>query len=400
MDKKILGFPKNIFFLSLVSLFTDISSEMIYPLLPVFLTTVLGAPVSFVGVVEGIAESTASLLKLVCGWLSDIFNKRKIFVSSGYAVSSLIRPMVAFALQPWHVLFIRFADRFGKGVRTAARDAMIADTCDPAEKGKAFGFNRAMDHAGALIGPLIATALLAWFVTDMRTVFAMAFIPAILALATVLFLVREKKAAVCQSAPLKLGFNGFDANFKKYIAVVLIFTLGNSSDAFLILRAKDAGIPIALLPVLWAALHAVKMLSSTPGGMLSDRIGRKKVIAAGWIVYGIVYAGFALARAPLHIWILFAAYGFFFGLTESAEKAFVSELIKPELRGTGYGMFNFAIGIGALPASVIMGFMWHKLGIMPAFLFGSAMALLSALLLTILVTEDCTPAGPAPSFRI
>ncbi|MCX5781306.1 MAG: MFS transporter [Elusimicrobia bacterium] len=389
MEKKILGFSKNIFFLSLVSLFTDISSEMIYPLLPIFLTAVLGAPVSFVGVVEGIAESTASLLKLVFGWLSDKTNKRKIFVTSGYALSSIIRPMVAFAIQPWHVLFVRFADRFGKGVRTSARDALIADTCEPAEKGKAFGFNRAMDHAGALIGPLIATALLAFVVKDMRVVFALAFIPAICALAIVIFLVKEKKPQfACQNEPIKLNFNIFDSNFRKYILVVFVFTLGNSSDAFLILRAKDAGVSIVLLPVLWAVLHAVKMFSSIPGGIISDKIGRKKVIVSGWIIYGIVYAGFALANNPIQIWILFAAYGFFFGLTESSEKAFVAELVKPEIRGTGYGMFNFAIGIGALPASIIMGFLWYKLGVVPAFLFGAGTALISALLLTGLVREN------------
>ena len=394
MEKKILGFSKNIFFLSLVSLFTDISSEMIYPLLPVFLTMVLGAPVSFVGVVEGIAESTASLLKLVFGWLSDKMNKRKVFVSSGYALSSIVRPLVAFAMFPWHVLLVRFADRFGKGVRTSARDALIADTCEPGEKGKAFGFNRAMDHAGALIGPLVATALLAYFVKDMRSVFAWAFIPALLALATVLFLVKEKPPApACPAEPFKLSFNIFDSNFKKYIFVVFIFTLGNSSDAFLILRAKDAGFSIMLLPVLWAALHAVKMLSSTPGGMISDKIGRKKVIVAGWVIYGIVYVGFALAHSPVHIWILFAIYGFFFGLTESAEKAFVAEMVKPELRGTGYGMFNFAIGIGALPASIIMGFLWYKLGVVPAFLFGSSVALISALLLTGMVKENYNPSS-------
>ncbi|OGS26942.1 MAG: MFS transporter [Elusimicrobia bacterium RIFOXYB2_FULL_48_7] len=394
-EKKIFGFPKNIFYMGLVSFFTDMSSEMIYPLLPVFLTGVLKAPMSFVGLVEGVAESTASIMKLVAGWLSDKFNKRKVFVSSGYTLSSVIRPMVAFAAYPWHVLFVRFADRMGKGIRTAPRDALIADTCDPQEKGKAFGFHRAMDHAGAIAGPAIAAVLLAYSF-GYRQVFALAFIPAVIAVFIVIFLVKDKNPddfGTCAPPPgsqgtrVKLGFNIFDKNFKKYLAIVLLFTLGNSSDAFLLLRAKDEGIAVAVLPMLWILLHVVKMLSSTPGGALSDKIGRKKVIAAGWVIYFLVYLGFALAKAPAHIWVLFAVYGFFFGLTESAEKAFVADLVKSEARGSAYGTYNFAIGIGALPASLLMGVLWQKFGVVTAFSFGAAMALVSALLLTVFVKE-------------
>jgi MFS family permease len=387
-EKKILGFPKNIFYMGLVSFFTDVSSEMIYPLLPVFLTTVLKAPVAFVGLVEGVAESTASILKLVSGWLSDRLNKRKAFVSLGYTLSSVARPLVAFAVHPWHVLLVRFADRVGKGIRTAPRDALIADTCDPAEKGKAFGFNRAMDHAGAIVGPAIATLLLAYAFKDYRTVFALAFLPAIVAVALVLFFVKEKKAENPDGRePLRLRLNIFDKNFKAFLLTIVVFTLGNSSDAFLLLRAKDAGIAVAALPLLWILLHVVKMLSSTPGGMLSDAVGRKKVIASGWIVYFLVYMGFAFARLPAHIWFLFAAYGFFFGLTESAEKAFVADLVGSDLRGSAYGVYNFAIGISALPSSVIMGVLWQKFGAALAFSFGAAVALVSALLLILFVKE-------------
>ncbi|MFA5857737.1 MAG: MFS transporter [Elusimicrobiota bacterium] len=382
-EKKIFGFPKNIFFIGLVSFFTDVSSEMIYPLLPVFLTTVLKAPLSFVGLVEGVAESTASILKLITGWVSDKLNKRKVFVSFGYGISSVIRPMVAFAIYPWHVLFVRFADRVGKGIRTAPRDALIADTCDPEEKGKAFGFHRAMDHAGAIVGPAIAALLLAYVIKDYRTIFVLSFIPAIAAVFVVIFLVKEKNAdsTVCAKEPLKLQLNIFDKNFKTYLFVVFVFTLGNSSDAFLILRAKDMGIDTAALPLLWILLHIVKMLSSTPGGMISDKIGRKKVVTAGWIIYFLVYLGFAFAKTPLHIWLLFAVYGFFFGLTESTEKAFVADLVKKEVRGSAYGVYNFAIGIGALPSSLLMGLLWQKYGVVVAFSFGAGMALLSAFLL-------------------
>lgn len=388
-EKKIFGFSRNIFFIGLVSFFTDVSSEMIYPLLPVFLTTVLRAPLSFVGLVEGVAESTASILKLVTGWVSDRFNKRKAFVTAGYTISSVCRPLIAFAAYPWHVLVVRFADRVGKGIRTAPRDALLADTCDPAEKGKAFGFHRAMDHAGAIVGPAIATLLLIYLAADYRTIFALAFIPAIAAVLIVIFLVREKAAdAPCPRERLTFRPGMFDRNFKAYVGVVFLFTLGNSSDAFLILRARDAGIATAALPVLWIALHVVKMLSSTPGGMLSDRIGRKKVIVAGWIIYALVYMGFAFARAPVHIWLLFAVYGFFFGLTESAEKAFVADVVKPEVRGSAYGAYHFAIGIGALPASVLMGVLWQKCGVVVAFSFGAAVALIAMCLLCLFVREE------------
>jgi len=386
--QKLFGFSKNAFYLGLVSFFTDMSSEMIYPLLPVFMTTVLKAPLSFIGLVEGIAESTASILKLVTGWISDKFRKRKAFVSFGYTLSSVVRPMVAFAVYPWHILLIRFTDRIGKGIRTAPRDAMIADTCSPGEKGKAFGFNRAMDHAGAIVGPAIASLLLLYAFKDYRIVFTMAFIPAIVAVLIVIFLVKENKTKQLPvQAPVKLRLGVFNKNFKAYLFVVFIFTLGNSSDAFLILRAKDVGIATAALPVLWILLHIVKMLSSTPGGMISDKIGRKTVIISGWIIYFLVYLGFAFAKTPLHIWLLFAAYGFFFGLTESAEKAFVADLVKQDVRGSAYGTYSFAIGVGALPASLLMGLIWQKFGVIIAFSSGAIMALISSVLLLILVKE-------------
>lgn len=386
-EKKVFGFSKNIFNLGLVSFFTDISSEMIYPLMPIFLTSVLKAPLAFVGVVEGIAESTASILKLVFGWYSDKLGKRKLFVSIGYTISSLIRPMIAFAVYPWHVLAVRFADRVGKGIRTAPRDALIADTCDPEEKGKAFGFNRAMDHAGAVIGPLVASFLLLIFINNYRFVFALSFIPALAAVFIILFLVKEKKAEIAcvgtgrDLSSQKLSLKLFDKNFKFYLFVILIFTLGNSSDAFLILRAKEIGVPIAFIPMLWVLLHIVKMASSTPGGALSDKFGRKKIIVAGWIIYFLVYLGFAFAKNTAQIWILFPIYGFFFGLTESAEKAFVADLVKSEVRGSAYGVYNFAIGIGALPASVIMGVLWQRFGVVTAFSFGAILAVISAFLL-------------------
>ncbi|MFH1452734.1 MAG: MFS transporter [Armatimonadota bacterium] len=385
-EKKIFGFSKNIFNLGLISFFTDFSSEMIYPLLPVFLTSVLHASFAFVGVVEGIAQSTASILKLVFGWLSDKTNKRKVFVATGYTISSIIRPMVAFAVAPWQVLFIRFADRVGKGIRNAPRDALIADTCEPDKKGKAFGFNRAMDHAGAVIGPLAAYLLLLYFTNNYRLVFALSFIPALIAVFIVLFLIKEKKKDnICKNEPVKLNFKIFDKNFKTFLIVIFIFTLGNSSDAFLILRAKDLGIPVVFLPVLWMLLHIVKAVGAGPGGALSDKLGRKKIIIAGWIVYFLAYLGFAFAGNSYHIWLLFAVYGFFFALTEAAEKAYVADLVDDNIRGSAYGAYNFIIGIGALPASLIMGILWQKFGVVSAFSFGAVLAVISAFLLAFTV---------------
>ncbi|MDW7682114.1 MAG: MFS transporter, partial [bacterium] len=344
-NSKKLG--RNVIVLGFVSLCNDASSEMIYPLLPMFLTVTLGASAEMLGVIEGIAESTAAVLKLFSGWLSDKFKKRKIFIGSGYSLSAITRPLMAIATASWHVLFIRFGDRVGKGVRTAPRDAMIADSIDPAILGKAFGFHRAMDHIGAIIGPLLAMAVLALTANNYRTVFWIAAIPAFVGVAILFLRAKEIKMSSLAQAP-SLRLRGFDGNFYFYLITIILFTLGNSSDAFLLLRAKDLGVPATFIPLLWLVLHVVKMGSAMPGGSLSDKIGRKKIIILGWVIYALVYIGFARASTSWHAWALFAVYGLFFGLTEGTEKAFVADLVKAEQRGTAYGIFNFAIGIGAL----------------------------------------------------
>ncbi len=382
-EKKYFGLDRNIFSLGWVSFFTDASSEMIYPLLPVFLTAVLGVGTTFVGVIEGIAEATASFLKLFSGWLSDRVGKRKFLVLCGYTLSSFIRPFVAAATAGWHVLLVRFMDRVGKGIRTSPRDALIADSTLEGEQGKAFGFQRAMDHAGAVIGPLIAFFLLTFITQEYRMVFWLAFIPGVFALLILIRGVSERKPNPPASAApkIQLSLRPFDRRFRFFLLVIVLFSLGNSSDAFLILKAKDAGVPVSLLPILWMVLHISKSLSATPGGILSDRLGRKGVLISGWFLYCGVYLAFARADTPETIWVLFAIYGLFYGLTEGGERALVAELVPSQLRGTAYGLYNFSIGISTLPASVFMGLLWENFGSKAAFSFGAILALLAAFLL-------------------
>jgi MFS family permease len=378
------GITGNILILGLVSFLTDFSSEMIYPLLPVFLTAVLGAGPAVLGVIEGVAESTASLLKLVSGIMSDRMSDRKRLVLSGYGISSFARPLIAAATGPLAVLVIRFADRVGKGIRTSPRDALIADSVDPSIRGKAYGFHRSMDHAGAIAGPLVASALLAFLVSNMRTVFWLAAIPGILAVVLVAFKVKEveRKRGPSNGTFLGLFPRG---RLRGYILILFIFTLGNSSDAFLLLRAGRLGVSPVVIPLLWAYFHVVKMFSTMPFGALSDRIGRRKIIMAGWGVYALTYVGFGYATNEIHVWLLFTLYGLFYGLTEGTEKAFLVDIANPEERGSAFGWYNFAIGIGALPASLLFGLIWQEIGPKAAFGFGAGLATLAALLLLLFI---------------
>ena len=352
------------------------------------------------GSIEGAAESVSSLLKLFAGHFSDRFGKRKIFVVSGYVLSSFARPLLAFATS-WHqVLAIRLSDRVGKGVRTAPRDAMIADTVAIEERGLAFGFHRAMDHTGAVVGPLIGYLLVLLFAADRNAltardftrIFLLASIPALAAVLVVSFFVREshKPKRAPDSAPdtnrtgplpMRLSLRGFDGNFKCFLVIIALFTLSNSSDFFLLLRARDAGVSVLSIPLLWAALHGSKVLSSIFGGDLSDRLGRKRLIVSGWILYAAVYAGFAFVSNPVSAWILFLIYGIYFGLAEGAEKALVADLVRPEQRGTAYGLYNLAFGITVLPASLLMGVLWDWRGAKTAFLVSGILGATAAVFL-------------------
>jgi MFS family permease len=370
---------RNVLALSAVSFLTDVSSEMTYPLLPVFLTAVLGASATSIGMIEGAAESVAALLKLVSGWLSDRVPRRKPLVLAGYGIASAIRPLIGLAQSAAQVLAIRVTDRVGKGIRTSPRDALIADSVDPSIRGRAFGFHRAADHAGAVVGPLIAFALLRWSTVDLRHVFLWTAVPGALAVLALLFGVRETARTVPAAKTGGLDFKvPLGRRFWAFLGVLFLFTLGNSTDAFLLLRASKLGVSAALIPILWAMLHVVKSSSSTPGGALSDKIGRKPLLIAGWLIYAAVYLALGQARHQWHAWALFAVYGIYFGLTEGVEKALVADLVPADRRGAAFGWYNLALGLGALPASLIFGALWDKAGPATAFGFGASMALLAA----------------------
>jgi MFS family permease len=380
-DSSSRSLGRNVYALAAVSFFTDVSSEMIYPLLPVFLTTVLGASAGFIGAIEGAAESTAALLKLVSGWWSDRVRRRKPLVVAGYALASAVRPLVAIAQSATQVLLIRVSDRVGKGIRNAPRDALIADSIDPSVRGRAFGVRSAADNAGALLGPLIAFAILSWWHVSLRTVFWLAAIPGVIAVIVAIAGVREVRQRETLGGKAPSLHGGMGARFWAFLVVIFIFTLGNSTDAFLLLRARQLGVPVALAPILWALLNGVKSISNVPGGALSDRIGRRPMLIAGWLVYAIVYFLFARATKVWEAWALFAGYGLFFGLSEGTELALVADVVPADRRGSAYGWYYLAIGIGALPASLVFGVLWDRFGSPVAFSTGAGLALAAAIAL-------------------
>lgn len=390
--KRYKNLTGNVLALSIVSLLNDTSSEIIYPLLPAFLAATLGATPFAIGLIEGFAESVASLLKLFSGYLSDKFDNRKLPVFAGYSLASIVRPVLAFVTSWQQVLFVRIGDRVGKGIRTAPRDALLAASVSEERRGLAFGFNRAFDHLGAVLGPIVAFVFLYFMAENFsspssdeyRLLFLFATVPIILGLFVIIFFVKEKnvKKNIYVRAPkLKFSLKEFDGNFKWFLFVIALFTLSNSTDAFLLLRAEEAGIPILLLPLLWMALNLSKVISSLIFGDLSDKVGRKKLIFVGWILYALVYCGFAFVTNAWQALVLFLIYGVFFGLTEGVEKALVADLVPEEKRGTAYGLYNLAFGITVFPAALLFGFLWQTFNATTAFLVSSGISVIAAFLL-------------------
>lgn len=390
--------PRTVLALAAVSLLTDASSEMIYPLLPLFLSSVLGASATALGAIEGAAESVAALLKLGSGVWSDRLTRRKPLVVVGYAVASIVRPLIGVAQNAWHVGALRVTDRIGKGIRTSPRDALIADAVDKTQRGAAFGLHRAGDHLGGVLGPVLAFALLQWWGLSLRTVFLLAAIPAALSLVVLIAGVREQRKGQPRGSDVRAGdVTALGSGFWKYLSVLFLFALGNASDAFLLLRASALGVSAAHVPLLWSAHHVVKALANVRGGALSDRIGRRPLIIAGWAVYAIVYLAFARASVAWHAWALFLAYGLYFGLTEGTEKAFVTDLVPERLRGTAFGWFNFTLGLAAFPASLIFGVLWDKRGAATAFGVAAILAFVASLLLVVLVrVPETAPSANEP----
>ena len=385
--------PVSVILLGFTSLLTDAGSEMIFPLLPLFLTGTLGASPAFLGLVEGAADVVASLLKLVAGRLSDRLRARKPLILAGYGLAGAVRPLVAFATAPWHVLLVRITDRVGKGVRGAPRDALIADVTPEGLGSRAFGFHRAMDDAGAVVGPLIAAALLAAGM-ELRSIFLLASIPGVLALLTVA-LVREPRPAVVAPTPTPtptaapisaptgapLPATPLPRVFWRLLVVFALFGLGNSSDAFLLLRAKGLGVPEAIIPILWSFFHICKVIWAGVGGWLGDRVEKRYVIVGGWALYALSYLLFAFCTEAWQVWLVFMLYGGSYGLGDPVQKALVRDLVPAGARGHAFGWYNLTTGVMALPASFLIGAVWERVGPVQAFSVGAALALAASVAL-------------------
>jgi len=395
-ERRILGVPMTVFMLGIVSLLTDISSEMLVPIVPQFLKDILKAPGRYIGLIEGIAESTASILRVFAGWISDRTGRPKLLATLGYGVSALAKPLFALATAWPHVLAIRFLDRFGKGIRSAPRDAIIADATDSLTRGRAFGLHRGMDTTGAVLGPLIILLILlpAYLSgelsvarTTYQLIFLIAAIPAVLGVFVLAVFVRERARPAERKPPPKVTLRIFDRRFKLFLLAIIIFGIGNSSDAFLILRARDAGLAVLEVLLVYVFFNTITALLSMPFGIVSDRIGRRPVIIMGLLIFALVYCGFALSDGRAAIWVLFLIYGIYYALTEGVMRAYAADLAPAELRGTALGAYWTLNGAAILPASVIAGFLWDEVSHAAPFFYGAAAAILAALVLLALVRE-------------
>lgn len=394
--------PRNVWVTTITSFLTDISSEMLINLLPLFLFNVLGVRTAVIGLIEGVAETTASILKIFSGWLSDRLRARKGLAVLGYGLSTIAKPFLYFATTWGWVLGVRFADRVGKGLRTAPRDALVADSINERQRGLAFGLHRAGDTAGAVIG--LAIALGVFLATQrgmaeltrstFQVIVLISVIPAVLAVLVIALGAQEVLGASHETKPPRLTLVGLDRRFHLFLVIMVVFTLGNSSDAFLILRAQTVGLSVSGVLGMMLIFNLTYALISTPAGALSDRVGRRRLLILGWGLYALVYLGFARASAGWHAWSLMAVYGVYYGLTEGVAKAFVADLVPSERRGTAYGVYNAAVGITAFPASLIAGVLWQGVGSWAGFgpsapfLFGAGLAALAVVMLMRLPVKE------------
>src|SRR5512136_2798536 len=383
--------PRNVWAVGLTSFFMDVSSEMVINILPLFLANVLGVKTNIIGLIEGIAEATASILKLFSGWLSDKLGGRKWLAVTGYALSAVSKPFFYIA-GSWELIAgVRWADRVGKGVRTAPRDALVADSVTKETRGLAFGFHRAMDTAGAMIGLAIAV-LVVWLAqkntldlskSTFQTVVLISLLPALLAVLSLAFGAQDVPVKGQRAAP-RFSLRGMGKPFTIFLVIVSIFTLGNSSDAFLVLRAQNLGLSVTGILIMLAMFNLIYSLVSTPAGRLSDRIGRRRLIIGGWLVYAAIYLGFALAQAAWQVWVLYVIYGLYYGMAYGTANALVADLVPESVRGTAYGTYNAIIGVLAFPASFIAGLLWQGIGSWQGFgpsapfFFGGTMVLIAA----------------------
>jgi MFS family permease len=393
-NNRLVDLPRNIWAVSLTSFFMDVSSEMVINLVPLFLANVLGVKTALIGLVEGIAESTASILKLFSGWMSDKLKARKWLAVLGYGISALAKPFFYFASSWEWVAGVRWADRVGKGIRTAPRDALVADSIDEKQRGLAFGFHRAADTGGAMVGLLIAfglvwgaqSAAVSLGLDTFRLVVLVSLVPAFLAVLSLAVGAQEIKPMGTAKAP-KFALASLGKRFMIFMIIVGLFDLGNSSDAFLVLRAQERGISVLGILGMLAIFNFVYAAISTPAGRLSDKLDRRKVIIGGWIVYALVYLGFGLASQQWHIWVLYILYGLYYGMAYGTSKAMVADLVPVELRGTAYGTYNAILGIIDFPASLIAGLLWQGFGNWQGFgpsapfLFGASLAMIAAVLM-------------------
>lgn len=382
-EKKIFGFKRNVFYTGFNSFLTDTSTKMVYSVMPMFLMSI-GASKTSLSLIEGIAESTASLIKAFSGFWSDKIGKNKPFMLFGYGLSALILPLYVFVATPMHVLYLRFIERFGKGIRTAPRDSLIAGSVTKGETGRSFGLQKAMDNSGAIVGPLIAFGLLLLMPGNFKIIFLLAGIPAIIGVFVILFGIREARKDKHELFT-RFRLKDFPSKYYLFLAIVFVFTLGNSTDALLLVKANEVGVKVAFIPLVYLVTNAVSVVVSVPLGSLSDRIGKEKVLIAGYLIYAVVYYGFGVSTTAGAIVSLFALYGLYSASTDGVQKAFVCDLIDKNKKGTGLGIYNALLGITLLPASLIAGLLYDKVNSSIPFYFGASTAFISAVMMFIFI---------------